>query len=75
MVGRPSKAESIEKSVVNTLKMYPAGLHLRELSRKAGIPRSTLAYHLSRSLAGQVEEIRIEPKGRTIVRLLRLRGG
>ncbi len=74
MRGRHSSIESIRKSVINTLKSYPAGLHLRELSRKTGIPKSTLAYHLTRGLVECIEEIRIEPKGRTIVRLIRLRG-
>ncbi len=73
MRGRRSKAESIRKTVVDALKQYPAGLHLRELSRKSKIPKSTLAYHLSRSLLDCTEEVKIAPRGKVIVRLIKLR--
>lgn len=73
MRGRKSNAESIIKSVVSTLKQYEHGLTLRDLSRKSGIPKSTLAYHLERALKEYVEETTIRPKDTTIARLIRLK--
>lgn len=74
MRGRKSGAEKVQKAVLGVLKDYPEGLPLRELSRLSGVPKSTLAYHLSRQLQQHVEETVINPKGRPLLRVIKLRG-
>jgi len=73
MKGRKADIENIHKKVLNTLKKYPFGLTLRELGRRSGIPKSTIAYHLTRELSHYVEETVIRPKNKTIARLIKLK--
>ena len=73
MKGRKSNAEFIRNRVIGTLKAYPNGLTLRELGRKSGIPKSTIAYHTTRTLLPYIEEITIAPAGKTLIRLIRLK--
>ena len=73
MRGRKSKAEFIKNKVMETLKEYPNGLPLRELGRKSGVPKSTIAYQLTRTLAPYIEEITIAPSGKPLLRLIKLR--
>ena len=48
------------ESVLRVLTRHPHGLTLRELSRKSGVPLTTLRFYLDRNLGHFVYDDRIE---------------
>jgi len=61
--------------ILSVLQQYPDGLHIREISRRTGIPVSTVHYYFSRHLEKYVDEIVIGPKENPFVRLVKLKKG
>ena len=73
MRGRKPNKEKTKTRIFDALKDNPSGLTLRELSRQTGIPKSTLAYHLTNYHSHMIDETVVSPKGRNLLRLIKLR--
>lgn len=72
MMPRKKNFERILNAVLIVLEAYPLGITLRELSRKAGLPVSTLRWYLDRDLKFYVRDQAIGPSSKPFARLITL---